>query len=751
MRLRSHSRGYILLLLVVMMLLFGVGSVLYKASQSPATVSGQRSVTTTARFDKVEEALLSFVKNNQRLPCPASPTDAAGGISAVSAASASCANATGVVPWGALGLSLSDTLDAWDRRISYRVFDGLKGFTQSGGLDPSNCTTNSLITSYGSSATPLDATTGLCATNPHGTLKSEFLTFTGKGLQVSDFSNTKSNIAYVLISHGATGYGSWAANTSDPQFTLPNAASHETNNLGASGPFYIEAESDATVDATAAAHFDDLLRYKSAVDLVAKSGLDAHDWGWISVAEAFSTNSLVLNTTQVSTLKFTITNSNKDNSASTTPSSTALNAILSDALTPLKVAAAPNVQSTCVGTSYSPVAGTTTLSFPVGFGVPAATVSGGTLTNGICTWSVDVSGDVTTPNLYSQTSITNSFAGGNSTSGGFRTAAGWNQAAVTSTTPSGLPLAGSFYSPGLTAVSPSAVPGSTTSQSLTLTWDGSGASTGGFIYGATVTFNNVTAGQSYTVPATLSSLTPLTSLTASQIFGATKSSWTAQVNIPNGPTSYLSSGTVPFTVYAANSDTALTAATLTAAVGHTVTAGSSTGVGTINFSDFTVTSKLTSTYPNLALLTISPFTGLGVANSAGTSLVPLHSTTTGTANGIRYTLPIAYRYFGVTLYGFGKSSSSSIERATVTYYDSAGTALGTPQTIRACNVGLNSQAASYALDPGFSFSQVEIKPQTRSPSGASQFLIGEVAFCLTTASCVTQYSANNNASNCAYP
>lgn len=705
------------MVIVVMALLFGIGGLLYKYSQSGTSVSGQRAGKTASQFDRIEAAIVDYVKTNRRLPCPALPTDGTGGNLAT--ATATCATPDGVLPWGSLGLDLSDALDGWGRKISYRVYSPNTGtgFTQAGGMDASDCNSSSLLTS---TAVPLLAN-GLCATTPaHGTPSADF--FTGKGLTVNELSVPKSGIAYVLISHGATGYGSYGVDHTANRYVLPNAASHESNNVGAAGTYYLDTESATSVDPSSAAHFDDMLRYKSATDLVALAKLNARDWGWVSLTKSFSNTNLVVNAnpTQTSTLTLTFANTGANPAT--------LTSALVDNLPSLAIASSPNYSGTpiCGGTTYSPTANSTTITLPVGFAIPAATGSGASKVNGTCTVSLDVYSVATMPGLP----LVNTIAAGTAAGGGMQTSAGWNLSTATSNS-----ISYSFNTPTLTAASPAPVISPTNPQLMTLTGTG-------FVTGATVVFTNLTLGQTNSVVASTVS-SDHTTLTVNQTFPASNGSWTAGVTNPDTK----STGTASFYVYSSPaSQNTLTAASLSAALGYAVTAGSSTGTGTINFNDFTLTS-FTTGWPNIASLTNSGFNGIGVATSAGVT----SEITSAHTGGIRMTLPSPYRYFGVTLFRFGIAALNATERASVAFYNSGGTLIAT-QTIKACSAGSGTQAASYTLDPGASFSKVEITPLNRTvTNAASSFQLGELAFCLTTSSCVTHYSANNNASNCAYP
>ena len=52
-----------------------------------------------------------------------------------------CTFRNGTVPWVTLGLSADDAVDAWGRKISYRVYDGPTGMTQALGASMSDCDT----------------------------------------------------------------------------------------------------------------------------------------------------------------------------------------------------------------------------------------------------------------------------------------------------------------------------------------------------------------------------------------------------------------------------------------------------------------------------------------------------------------------------------------------------------------------------------------------------------------------------------
>jgi hypothetical protein len=227
---------------------------------------------TTASLVKAAAALDAFAAASSRLPCPADPTVDAG-VEVTSGAN-NCQFTQGTLPWNTLGLRRDDAYDDWAHKISYRVYTGSGGFTQAGGMSMTSC--DIAVGTNGPDAN------GLCHT-PHTTvatttIASDFIS--GKGLQVIDFGTTYSGAsptggaAYVVISHGPTGLGSYTS--SGVQLAIPKG--DEKDNTNATGPFHLEAFSDSNTSATDPSHFDDLLVYRLVTSVVKNAGLGARPW-----------------------------------------------------------------------------------------------------------------------------------------------------------------------------------------------------------------------------------------------------------------------------------------------------------------------------------------------------------------------------------------------------------------------------------------------------------------------------------------
>lgn len=196
----------------------------------------ERVSKTQARMERIRAALHAYAVVQGRLPCPVagttpddSPTGA--GLAAPPKPSGpTCTAPNGTVPWVSLGIRSEDAQDAWGRKISYRVF---------GDLVIDDGVKNASSTS---------------------------------GLAVNDGDKNPTGLAWVLISHGASGLGAWLPNG---QPILPTPASQELANTQPTGPFVRREESVVDLDpATSPNHFDDVLMYESVEDLKNHSSFD---------------------------------------------------------------------------------------------------------------------------------------------------------------------------------------------------------------------------------------------------------------------------------------------------------------------------------------------------------------------------------------------------------------------------------------------------------------------------------------------
>ena len=277
---RSAQRGAVGALVIAIMVIVLLGlAATYLLSRIAG--SSDEVTQTTRRLASAAEALDAFAGSAQRLPCPADPA-ADSGVE-VQAGPATCTfAATGTLPWRTIGLKREDAYDTWGRKITYRVYTGNNGsLTQAGGASMVDCDITEAAP--GGTTATAGSVGGLC--NPganiyeRNTTPAQFLN--NKGLNLDNLGTAHNGtVAYVLVSHGATGLGGFSV--SGAQLTLP--AGDERNNTRETGPFTIKAFSDVDVPATSGVHFDDVLAFRTVEELARRANLAARDWPELATA-----------------------------------------------------------------------------------------------------------------------------------------------------------------------------------------------------------------------------------------------------------------------------------------------------------------------------------------------------------------------------------------------------------------------------------------------------------------------------------
>jgi hypothetical protein len=229
------QRGLVALLLAVA-ILTTVATTLVIRQANAVRSAGNKIALTNQRLEVIRLSLVNFVTVNSRLPCPADGALLEGallaGVSALTAAPPACSKYDGTVPWSALGIASSDALDGWGRKFSYRVFIGADDL---------------------SNPAPIN-------------------------MKIVDGATTAEYVGFVLISHGATGYGAWPSG-GVARLTMPNPLNGaETANASVPNlPIYyrrpVTGVSDPTVAPTALTHFDDQVVFMTIADLKSAAGL----------------------------------------------------------------------------------------------------------------------------------------------------------------------------------------------------------------------------------------------------------------------------------------------------------------------------------------------------------------------------------------------------------------------------------------------------------------------------------------------
>lgn len=171
---------------------------------------------TRAKLQAIEAALTRYVMLNNRLPCPANGTldesaANAGQEQATSSGNCTAAN-SGVVPWRALGLTANDAVDAWNTRVTYRVYDNsLASLTLHTGSDCGGSTYPLLnaknADQWGNFLKSCPTTLPKIGFSIDGDVSTG--TCTSLIAQPSDGSVPRTGVAYVLISHGTNKCGGY--------------------------------------------------------------------------------------------------------------------------------------------------------------------------------------------------------------------------------------------------------------------------------------------------------------------------------------------------------------------------------------------------------------------------------------------------------------------------------------------------------------------------------------------------------------
>jgi hypothetical protein len=238
----------------------------------------------------VDAALVQFVTQQKRLPCPADgqlpSSDSNAGIEGAHDATGCTTNQQhGVVPWRALGLAEADILDGWDRRLTYRTFPALAATS---GMDMAWCDpagTGAAVVVAGSNMCKSDgscnsqSSAGLANCTPPSAVLG------GKGLKVTKVDGITTvmdpaaaphtGAAYVVISHGESGGGGYLSSGQLGASTVGDGAQEIARNYASvpyagAATYYID---DSINENPPPDHFDDLVSRPSLLSVITKAGL----------------------------------------------------------------------------------------------------------------------------------------------------------------------------------------------------------------------------------------------------------------------------------------------------------------------------------------------------------------------------------------------------------------------------------------------------------------------------------------------
>ncbi len=325
----AGQRGFTLIEMAIVLAIIGLllgGGLIALGPMIDKTHQNQ----TVASLDQIETALVLFAIRNNRLPCPADGSlgaaaatygqELVGTMSAGIAATCTVGVAKAVIPWITLGLDENNSVDGWGRRISYiPAHAGLSGVDSL----VENNSTGSLVCQAGAScALCLSRSTGpsggstrytkcdynatpISPSYPWGsyipiyavTANTELTlpqppagpcgTAGGPGDDTT-VTAVSGNVgcaggraAYVLISHGASGWFGWGKSTGATAAQIPapsNAYNNKLSNSTGTAPnntgrgFYQGTPIGPSSNIN---YFDDIVRWRTPSMIIQLCGAGA--------------------------------------------------------------------------------------------------------------------------------------------------------------------------------------------------------------------------------------------------------------------------------------------------------------------------------------------------------------------------------------------------------------------------------------------------------------------------------------------
>jgi prepilin-type N-terminal cleavage/methylation domain-containing protein len=277
---QSRHRGFTLIEIVVVIVIVAI-LIAMASALTRGVIAGQKRTLTATRMQTVDAALVQFVTQQKRLPCPANgtlaSTDPNAGVEMRAAGACNPTNQqNGVVPWRALGLAEIDATDGWDRRLTYRIDPALGA---NNAMDMSWCDPAGTEPGAGPAACNAACTsTALASCTP----PARFLNT--RGLQVQNVAGTvlmnpaittpHTGAAYVVVSHGESGGGGYLSGGSLGTSTVGDGTEEQRNYatgtyVGAA-TYYVDDTLNETVTT---AHFDDIVSRPSLLAVITKAGL----------------------------------------------------------------------------------------------------------------------------------------------------------------------------------------------------------------------------------------------------------------------------------------------------------------------------------------------------------------------------------------------------------------------------------------------------------------------------------------------
>jgi prepilin-type N-terminal cleavage/methylation domain-containing protein len=278
---------------------------------------------TNAAMDQIEAALVVFAIRNDRLPCPADGSLATGNanygkeqIAPVGGgANTTCpvSVAKSVIPWITLGLDETYSVDGWNHRIAFvpanrqlnvlvdSLVDSATTGTCAAGTGCTECLSRTTATTSSTRLTACDpGTQSLTPSYPYGRYipiyssadnASELTTpqpngscpVSGGGnpdaVTSSDVACAGNRAAYVLISHGPSGWYGWSKPGVEVLAPTGTVYTYKVaNSTGTAGPNsvgFLQGTMDSANAQSSATYFDDIVRWRSPAFVIQNCGSGA--------------------------------------------------------------------------------------------------------------------------------------------------------------------------------------------------------------------------------------------------------------------------------------------------------------------------------------------------------------------------------------------------------------------------------------------------------------------------------------------
>ena len=258
------QRGFTLIEMAMVILLIGLivsGGLFALAPVLDRAKTNQ----TNATLDQVENALVLFAIRNSRLPCPTDGSLTSGNTYGVEipqgGGSCTVAAANAIIPWKSLGLDESYSNDAWGHRLSYWT-SGMPG------IGTGIVTNLNFLTRQGK-------------TFPTGPFINVYDVVSLQAVTPDPTRTTAPNVndqaAYVLVSHGKTGWYAWNKNgTSVPAQIVGGAkqcnSSPATCSISGGVAAFASGGPIGVFPPTSNTYFDDLVRWRSPAFIIQLCG-----------------------------------------------------------------------------------------------------------------------------------------------------------------------------------------------------------------------------------------------------------------------------------------------------------------------------------------------------------------------------------------------------------------------------------------------------------------------------------------------